>query len=45
MSWHYKPLCSGYISHTYYLDEKNTIKRELYLHNLVMDKMTFEGKG
>lgn len=39
--WH---LSSGkYIGSTFYLD--GGIKLELYLHNLIMDKITFDGKG
>jgi hypothetical protein len=39
--WH---LTSGkYIGSTFYLDGGH--KLELYLHNLIMDKITFDGKG
>jgi hypothetical protein len=39
--WH---LSSGkYIGSTFYLD--GGVKLELYLHNLIMDKITFDGKG
>jgi hypothetical protein len=40
-AWH---LSSGkYIGSTFYLD--GGIKLELYLHNLIMNKITFDGKG
>jgi len=35
-AWHFKS--NNYISHSFN-------KKELYLHNFVMDKLTFEGKG
>jgi hypothetical protein len=39
--WH---LTSGkYIGSTFYLD--GGVKLELYLHNLIMDRITFDGKG
>ena len=38
--WHYKS--NAYIGKTVYLDGK---QKELYLHNLIMNKLTFEGKG
>lgn len=38
-SWH---KCSSYISSSHYHDGK---KKEIFLHNLVMNKLTFEGKG
>jgi hypothetical protein len=39
--WH---LSSGkYIASTFYLD--GGIKLELYIHNLIMDRITFDGKG
>jgi uncharacterized protein (DUF924 family) len=40
-SWHYA--VNNYIRHTYYGDEN--IKKDLYLHNLVMNKMSHDGKG
>jgi hypothetical protein len=41
-SWHY--MAEGnYISNTYNTDEIKS--KQLYLHNFVMDKLTFEGKG
>jgi len=41
-SWHFMS-DGNYISHTY---NTNEIKdKQLYLHNFVMDKLTFEGKG
>jgi hypothetical protein len=43
MAWHYKPI-GGYIAHTYYTQENND-KKELYLHNVIMNKLTFDGKG
>jgi len=39
-SWHY--VASGYIGHTIPVD---TTRRELYLHNLVMGRLGFPGKG
>jgi hypothetical protein len=39
-SWHF---INNYVAHTYYIDKIN--KKELYLHNLVMNKLTFEGQG
>lgn len=45
MAWHYKS-DGHYIGHTHYAKEGNKIdKKELYLHNFVMDKLTFDGKG
>jgi hypothetical protein len=38
-SWH---KCSSYISSSYYCDGK---KKEIFLHNLIMNKFSFEGKG
>ncbi len=38
--WHYN--AGGYISSTQYDNNK---KKELYLHNLIMNKLTFDGKG
>ena len=41
-NWHFMP--SGmYIAQVVY-DESN-IKKQLYLHNFIMDKLTFDGKG
>ena len=39
-TWHY--ISGGYISHTIPVDES---RRELYLHNLVMGRLGFPGKG
>jgi len=39
-SWHY--VASGYIGHTIPVDKT---RRELYLHNLVMGRLGFPGKG
>ena len=39
-SWHY--IANGYVSHTIPVD--NT-RRELYLHNMVMGRIGFSGKG
>jgi len=39
--WYYRT-SGGYISCSQYV---NKIKKELYLHNLVVGKLTFEGKG
>jgi hypothetical protein len=41
--WHYKD--GGYIGNTYYEDNNFKSKREIYLHNFVMNKLTFDGKG
>jgi hypothetical protein len=41
MTWHFAS--NNYIAHTHYTDEG--AKKELYLHNFVMDKLTFDGKG
>lgn len=35
----------GYISHTYFEDKERTTKRNLGLHNLVMNRLSFNGKG
>ena len=43
IAWHFKPI-GGYIAHTYYTQDENA-KKELYLHNVIMNKLTFEGKG
>ena len=40
--WHYRS-DGGYIASTAYGDDNN--KKDLYLHNYVMDKLTFNGKG
>jgi len=40
--WHFA--ANNYIRHTFYTSEDKT-KRDIYLHNFVMDKLTFEGKG
>jgi len=39
-SWHY--VANGYISHGLQIDNK---KKELYLHNMVMGRIEFPGKG
>ena len=39
-SWHY--ISNSYISHTIQIDDK---RRELYLHNLIMGRLGFPGKG
>ena len=39
-SWHINS--NKYIGSTIYIDK---VKKELYLHNLIMNKLTFEGKG
>lgn len=39
-SWHY--VANGYVSHGLQIDGK---KKELYLHNMVMDRLVFPGKG
>lgn len=39
-SWHY--VANGYISHGLQIDDK---KKELYLHNMVMGRIGFPGKG
>jgi hypothetical protein len=39
-SWHY--IAHGYIGHTIPVDDK---RRELYLHNMVMGRIGFPGKG
>lgn len=39
-TWHY--IANGYISHTVPVDDT---RRELYLHNLVMGRLGFPGKG
>jgi hypothetical protein len=41
-SWHYANE-GNYIAHTHYTAQN--IKKELYLHNFVMGKLTFDGKG
>lgn len=41
-AWHFAS--GNYISSTFYM-EGNTIKKELYLHNLVMNRLQFPGKG
>lgn len=43
VAWHFKPN-GGYIAHTYYTQDEGA-KKELYLHNVIMNKLTFEGKG
>lgn len=40
-TWHYRS-DGSYVSSPEYVDK---IKKELYLHNLIMDKLTFKGKG
>jgi hypothetical protein len=39
-SWHY--ISNSYISHTVPVDN---VRRELYLHNLIMNRLGFPGKG
>ena len=39
-TWHY--IASGYIGHTFKDDNKRKV---LYLHNMVMDRLEFPGKG
>ena len=39
-SWHY--IATGYIGHTIPVDDK---RKELYLHNMVMSRISFPGKG
>jgi len=39
-SWHY--IANGYIGHTIQVDDT---RRELYLHNMVMGRLGFPGKG
>lgn len=41
-SWSYRT-DGGYIGKSHYIDNDN--KKVLFLHNLVMNKLTFEGKG
>ena len=41
-AWHFMS-DGGYIGHTYYLDDGS--KRELYLHNYAVNKLTHDGKG
>jgi len=40
-AWHYMQ-DGSYIGHTIYIEN---VKKELYLHNFIMDKLTFNGKG
>ena len=40
LSWHY--ISNAYISHTIPVDDK---RKELYLHNMVMNRIEFPGKG
>ena len=40
-AWHYMQ-DGSYIGHTIYVED---VKKELYLHNFIMGKLTFEGKG
>ena len=40
-TWHYRS-SGSYVSSPEYVEK---IKKELYLHNLIMDKLTFNGKG
>ena len=42
--WH-KVNSGDYIANTYYEDDEYKMKRDLYLHNLIMNKLTFDGKG
>lgn len=42
--WHYDSN-GGYIGHTYYEDKEFKLKRDLSLHNLVMNKLSYDGKG
>jgi HNH endonuclease len=39
-SWHY--IATGYIGHTIQIDDK---RKELYLHNMIMGRLIFPGKG
>lgn len=42
-AWH---LSSGkYIASTFYLKDENNNKKELYFHNLIMNRMEWSGKG
>jgi hypothetical protein len=43
-SWHYR-IDGHYIASTYITDDEINNKKELYLHNFVMNKLTFDGKG
>lgn len=43
-SWHYR-IDGHYIASTYITDDEIHNKKELYLHNFVMNKLTFDGKG
>ena len=40
-SWHYR-INGGYIASVHFHEN---VKKELYLHNFVMNKLTFDGKG
>ena len=39
-TWHI--ISNGYVSHSYYVDKKEKV---LYLHNLIMNRLNFPGKG
>jgi hypothetical protein len=41
--WHFES--NGYIGHTYYEDKEKKRRRDLGLHNLVMNRLSFNGKG
>ena len=41
--WHIA--ANKYLSSTYYEKGETTVKRELYMHNIIMDRMGFPGKG
>jgi len=43
-NWHYDSN-GGYIGHTYYEDKEKKLQRDLGLHNLVMNRLSFNGKG
>jgi hypothetical protein len=43
-SWCYQN-DGGYLGRTFYTDDEDNNKKTLCLHNLVMNKLTFEGKG
>ncbi len=42
--WHTKTE-TKYIAHTYYEDDEFKQKRDLYMHNYVMNKLSHDGKG
>jgi hypothetical protein len=43
-SWCYQN-DGGYLGRTFYTDNEDNNKKTLCLHNVVMNKLTFEGKG